>query len=149
MIDSNKLKLITGNVITDDRGNVSFVNDFNFEGVKRFYSVTNHRPQFVRAWHGHKMEAKFVSVIQGAALIGAVKIDSWESPSRDLEVNKYILSDKKPSILYIPPGYANGFMTLEGDTRLLFYSTSTLEESTGDDFRFNSRWWNIWDIVER
>jgi dTDP-4-dehydrorhamnose 3,5-epimerase len=149
MIDLNKLQIVAGNVITDDRGSVSFINDFNFEGVKRFYSVTNHRSQFVRAWHGHKKEAKFVSVIQGAALIGAVKIDSWDSPSRDLEVNKYILTDKKPSILYIPPGYANGFMTLGSDTRVIFYSTSTLEESAGDDFRFNSRLWNIWEVEER
>lgn len=144
-----KLKIIQGGVATDDRGRVSFVNDFNFEGVKRFYSVTNHRPQFIRAWHGHKKEAKFVSVIQGAALFGAVKIDSWESPSADLEVSKYVLSDTAPSILYVPPGYANGFMTLVENTRLIFYSTSSLAESNGDDYRYDAKHWDIWNILER
>lgn len=142
-------KLISGNKFVDDRGSVSFVNDFNFDGVKRFYSVTNYRAEFVRAWHGHKREGKYVSVIHGAALIGAVKIDSWESPSKDLLVNKYILSDSSPAILYIPPGYANGFMTLTKDTRLIFYSTSTLAESNGDDFRYDARLWNIWNVIER
>lgn len=144
-----KLKLIQGNAVTDDRGSVSFVNDFNFVGVKRFYSVINHRPQFVRAWHAHKKEAKFVSVIQGAAILGAVKIDSWENPSIDLEVSKYVLSERAPSILYIPPGYANGFMTLVENTRLIFYSTSTLVESIGDDYRYDSKLWDIWNITER
>ena len=145
----NNIKLINGGLSVDDRGVVSFVNDFSFNEVKRFYSVTNHRAQFVRAWHGHKREGKYVSVIQGSALIGAVKIDSWDSPSKNLEVSKYILSDKFPSILYIPPGYANGFMTLTKDTRLIFYSTSTLSESNGDDFRYDARLWDIWSVVER
>jgi dTDP-4-dehydrorhamnose 3,5-epimerase len=136
-------------VFTDDRGKVSFVNEFDFAGVKRFYSVVNHRAEFVRAWHGHKKEGKYVSVIQGAALIGAVKIDSWESPSKNLEVNKYILSDTSPAIVYIPPGYANGFMSLVENTRLIFYSTSTLSESNGDDYRYDARLWDIWNIVER
>ena len=149
MKDLSKLKVFNGNVFSDDRGSVSFVNDFDFYGVKRFYSVTNHRSQFIRAWHGHKLEGKYVSVIQGAALIGAVKIDSWDSPSRNLEVNKYVFSDKNPAILYIPPGYANGFMTLVNDTRLIFYSTLSLDESKNDDYRYDARLWDIWNIVER
>ncbi len=141
--------MIKGSVFTDDRGKVSFVNEFDFSGVKRFYSVVNHRAQFVRAWHGHKQEGKYVSVIQGAALIGAVKIDSWENPSKNLEVNKYVLSDASPTIVYIPPGYANGFMSLVENTRLIFYSTSTLSESNGDDYRYDARLWDIWNVVER
>jgi len=143
------LKLIKGDLFIDDRGSVAFINDFNFAGVKRFYSVTNHRPQFVRAWHGHKKEGKYVSVVQGAALFGAVKIDSWESPSKDLDVSKFVLSEKNPAILYIPPGYANGFMSLVENTRLIFYSTSTLAESNGDDYRYDARLWDIWNVVER
>ena len=143
------LKLIKGDLFIDDRGSVAFINDFNFAGVKRFYSVTNHRPQFVRAWHGHKKEGKYVSVVQGTALFGAVKIDSWESPSKDLDVSKFVLSEKNPAILYIPPGYANGFMSLVENTRLIFYSTSTLAESNGDDYRYDARLWDIWNVVER
>ena len=37
-----------------------FVNDFNFENVKRFYQVENHRQGFIRAWHGHKKEGKYI-----------------------------------------------------------------------------------------
>jgi dTDP-4-dehydrorhamnose 3,5-epimerase-like enzyme len=117
--------------------------------VKRFYMVSNHAAGFVRAWHGHKKEAKYVLVVAGAALVGAVAIDDWQKPAKDAEVQRFVLSEKKPALLYIPAGYANGFMSLTRDARLIFFSTSSLEESQGDDFRYESRYWDIWSVVER
>ena len=142
-------KLLEGGLAVDDRGELGFVNGFNFEGVKRFYSVVNHRAGFVRAWHGHKREAKYVMAVQGAALVGAVRIDDWANPSKGLQPARYVLSAHKPAALFIPAGYANGFMSLTGDAKLLFFSTSTLEESQGDDIRFDSRHWDIWSVAER
>jgi len=142
-------RLIEGGLAVDDRGAVSFVNDFDFAGVKRFYTVTNHRAGFVRAWHAHRHEAKYVTVLQGAAIIGVVEIDDWENPSREKKVHRYILSSSKPSVIYIPPGYANGFMSLTKDTLLVFFSTATLEESRGDDVRYDARYWDIWGVIER
>ena len=55
-----------------------------------------------------------------------------------------LLSSKSPKVLYIPENYANGFMTLEENTIVQFFSTSTLEESLGDDMRFDFDKWNIW-----
>jgi len=130
-------KIINGGLSVDDRGSVTFINDFNFSDVKRFYVVENHRSGFIRAWHGHEKEGKYVFVVKGTALIGAVDMNS-ESPK------KYILSDRSPKILYIPPGHANGFKTLEEDTRIIFYSTSTLQDSLGDDIRFPFDRWDIW-----
>ncbi len=141
--------IINGGLAVDDRGEIAFVNDFHFESVKRFYMVSNHRQDFVRAWHAHRREAKYVFAVSGAALVGAVKIDNWDKPSVDLPVGRYVLSSKKPQILYVPPGYANGFMSLTSDLKLIFYSTSTLEESAGDDIRYDARYWDIWNVVER
>jgi dTDP-4-dehydrorhamnose 3,5-epimerase len=133
----------------DDRGEVGFVNGFDFAGVKRFYSVRNHRAGFVRAWHGHRREAKYVPVVAGAALVAAVRVDDWENPSRALPVTRHTLSAAAPRVLYIPAGYANGFMSLTDDARLMFFSTSTLEESAADDIRFESRLWDVWTVEER
>lgn len=145
----DKPKMIQGGIAVDDRGNVSFVNDFDFHDIKRFYMVENHQQGFVRAWHAHKKEMKYVMVVKGAALVGTVKIDNWEKPSRDLQPEKFILSDQKPTVLYVPAGYANGFMSLTADARIIFFSSSTLEESKGDDFRYSARYWDIWQIEER
>jgi len=145
----DELYILNGGLSIDDRGELAFVNDFDFDSVKRFYIVSNHKAGFVRAWHAHKREAKYVTAIAGAALVGAVNIDNWEKPSADLSVRQYVISSKKPQVLYIPPGYANGFMSLTPDMRLIFFSTAVLEESANDDIRFDARYWDIWNVVER
>ena len=133
-----KPELMNGGLAVDDRGMVRFVNDFSFTDVKRFYQVSNHKRDYIRAWHGHNHEQKYVYVAKGTALIGAVSMQTEE-------VFKFVLSDKKPCILKIPSGFANGFKTLEEDTQILFFSTSTLQESLNDDIRFAYDKWNIWE----
>jgi dTDP-4-dehydrorhamnose 3,5-epimerase len=140
---------ISGGKAFDDRGSLTFINDLDLTIFKRFYVVENHARGFVRAWHGHKKEAKAVVVVSGSALVAAVKIDNWDSPSKDLKVERVVLSAEKPSALLIPAGYANGFMTLTDSAKVMFLSTSSLEESAGDDFRFDARLWNPWNIEER
>ena len=146
---SNEPKMMEGGLGVDDRGTVAFVNGFAFEGVKRFYLVSNHSQGFVRAWHAHRKEAKYVTVVQGAAVVAAVAGDNWEKPSKDAKVHRFVLSAHKPGVLFIPAGYANGFMSLTEDAKLMFFSTSTLEESKGDDVRYDARYWDAWQVVER
>lgn len=142
-------RLIKGGLAVDDRGQVSFVNDFDFEGVKRFYAVENHTRGFIRAWHAHRKEAKYVMVVKGAALIGAVEIDDWDNPSKDAQVQRHVLNEASPAVLFIPAGYANGFMSLTADTKILFFSTSSLEDSRGDDIRYDAHHWDPWTVEER
>jgi dTDP-4-dehydrorhamnose 3,5-epimerase-like enzyme len=142
-------ELLRGGLAVDDRGEVGFVNEFAFDDVKRFYTVSNHAVGFVRAWHGHQHEAKYVLAVSGAALVCCVEVDDWESPSPALEVKRFVLSARTPAVLRVPEGYANGFMTLTPDAKLMFFSTSTLEESLGDDVRFPARLWDPWQVEER
>ena len=130
--------IIPGGVAVDDRGSVRFVNDFDFKNVKRFYQVQNHRQGFIRAWHGHQYEAKYVYVASGSALIGAANMETQV-------VDKFVLSSQSPKVLFIPAGYANGFKTLEENTIILFFSTSDLNSSLKDDIRFAYDKWNIWE----
>ena len=149
LTEQNKTFIINGDLSIDDRGELMFVNQFNMELVKRFYVVSNHKQGFIRAWHAHKFESKYVFIVNGTALISTVEIDDWEKPSSDLIVEKFVLTAKKPSILYIPSGYAHGFKTLSTDTKIMFFSTSTLKDSVDDDYRFDAYKWNPWEIVER
>ena len=142
-------RLIQGDSAVDDRGVLQFANDFHFEGVKRFYLVSNHKVGFVRAWHAHRHEAKYVAVVDGAAIVAAVAIDDWDNPSKNRQIHRFVLSADKPAVLYIPTGYANGFMSLTEDTKLIFFSTRTLEESRGDDIRYDARYWDPWQVIER
>jgi dTDP-4-dehydrorhamnose 3,5-epimerase len=142
-------ELLHGDLAVDDRGEIGFVNDFDFADVKRFYTVANHEPGFVRAWHGHRREAKYVLAISGAALVCCIQIDDWEDPSPDLDVRRFVLSERRPAMLRVPPGFVNGFMTLTAGAKLIFFSTSTLAESLDDDIRFEARRWDPWHVEER
>jgi len=137
--------LINGGVSVDERGTISFVNDFNFPKIKRFYMVYTGKKGAVRAWHGHKKEAKYVFAVSGDSLVGAIQINDWKNPSEKAKVYSFSLSSKKPAILYIPKGYANGFKSLTNDAKLIFFSTSTLNQSKKDDIRFDAEYWDIWN----
>ncbi|MEJ2249673.1 MAG: NAD-dependent epimerase/dehydratase family protein [Candidatus Lokiarchaeota archaeon] len=150
-IGKRDIQLIDGGIAVDDRGTLTFANDFDFYGVKRFYQVQNFSTSIIRAFHGHRREAKYVYVAKGSAIVAAVKLDDMNSPSKDQKVYRYVLSDKNPKVLFIPPQYANGFRPLEEDTRITFFSTSSLEESKGDDYRFPADYWGdeIWKVENR
>jgi dTDP-4-dehydrorhamnose 3,5-epimerase len=136
-------------VATDDRGHLRFVNNFDVEKYQRFYLIENYQAGFVRAWHGHKLDGKAFFVTRGAALVGAVRIDDWDSPSTNLTVDRVVLSSEKPAVFEIPPGYANGFMALEYATQVLVFSMMPFDQAADDDYRFPARYWDIWSVEER
>jgi dTDP-4-dehydrorhamnose 3,5-epimerase-like enzyme len=141
--------LITGGKSIDDRGSVSFFNEIDLSIWKRFYIVSNHSLGFIRAWHGHKLEHKMVIPLEGSSLVASVKIDDWVRPSIHEIPEKFTLSADSPKALFIPKGFANGFKTLTPDAKLLFLSSSTLEESSADDYRFDWNLWNPWEVEFR
>lgn len=142
------MQIIDGGLSVDDRGTVSYVNDFDFKDVKRFYMVQNHEKGFVRAWHGHKNEAKYVFVTKGAILFGTFKVDDWDDPLIH-DLHRFVISANRPQIVYIPKGYVNGFKSLTEDTQVIFFSTATTEESESDDFRYPAKRWDIWEVEQR
>jgi dTDP-4-dehydrorhamnose 3,5-epimerase len=150
-MDSKEPVLIPGGLAVDDRGTIMFANEFSFPGVKRFYAVSNFETGVVRAWHGHRLEGKYVLVSSGSAIIAVAPLDSKNKLSKKTVPTRYILSARKPSVLWIPPGFANGFRPLEAGTQLFFFSTSTLEESKGDDYRFAFDYLGetVWQIENR
>lgn len=144
-------RLIAGDLTVDDRGQIRFVNDFALAGVKRFYVIENYSPDTIRAFHGHRQEMKYLTVVQGSALIAAVPFDDPKTPRKDVSMARFVLAAVKPTVVCIPPGYANGFKALEPRTILLVFSTATLEESKTDDYRFPADYWGeeVWTVQNR
>lgn len=143
-----KPNLIKGGLAIDERGQMVFANDFDFKGVKRFYMAENFSCETIRGFHGHLKEAKYALAISGTALIVAALMDNAEKPSKNSEVYRFVLSARKPEILYIPPRYANGMRSLEKNTKVIFFSTTSMEEAKEDDFRFPWDYWGkeVWEI---
>jgi dTDP-4-dehydrorhamnose 3,5-epimerase-like enzyme len=141
--------IISGGKATDDRGSLTFNNGIELNQFKRFYAIENHRQGFIRAWHGHLKEAKLFVPLRGSFLVAAVELDDPVSPSKDNKIAKSVISDTNSNSLFIPAGFANGFMNLSADAILLVYSTTSLDESKGDDYRFEFDYWNPWEIEQR
>lgn len=144
-IMSEHPSILQGDCYIDERGEIRFINDFNFNDVRRFYFIHHHSDKIVRAWQGHKQEKKYFVVVQGLFLICAVKINDWEHPDPDLSVEKFVLSVRKTQLLSIPPGYANGFRALAPDSTLLVFSDKNLSESQKDIYRFDQKLWYAWN----
>lgn len=138
-----KPKIIHGGNFLDCRGTISFVNDFNFEDIERFYIIGNSDNNPIRAWQGHKFEAKNFYCINGSFKIHFVKIDNWDNPSRDLVIETILMDTSESKILHIPSGYANAIQSLEKDSKLISFSTLPLSEVAEDTVRFNHEFWKI------
>ena len=116
-------KLIKVNVSPDDRGEITHCNDFNFlkKDLKRFYKIENHKLNFIRAWHAHKNEQKYILILSGSLKVSLVKIDNWKKPSKKLKIRNFFLNEKCPQILFIPGGYAHGTQNLKKILLLWFF----------------------------
>jgi dTDP-4-dehydrorhamnose 3,5-epimerase-like enzyme len=138
---SYKHKLISGNRFLDDRGLLSFINDFSLKHIIRFYEIAPKNTTIVRAWQAHKNECKWFYCTHGSFKVKVVKLDSFENPSDDLDVFTYELNSEIPQVLYIPSGYANGFKAISDDSKLMIFSDFDLEASKLDDFRYETEKW--------
>lgn len=141
--DENKLRLLKGGVHIDERGIVSFVNEFDFKGVDRFYSIRFHRANEPRGWVGHRLAKKWFTVIQGAILIAIVEPDQWDLPTRNLPLKRYVLSGDNPQVLCVPAGFVAGFLNFSADAILIVFSSGNLEDAMADEYRFKVDYWPI------
>jgi dTDP-4-dehydrorhamnose 3,5-epimerase-like enzyme len=140
-----KPKFIEGKVFSDSRGSVSFVNDFKFTDIARFYIITNSEENPIRAWQGHKLDSKNFYCVQGSFKVSFVKIDNWEQPSKELKVESVLLKSSESKVLHIPFGYANSVESLEKNSKLISFSTLPLDQAPNDDVRFEPHYWKTND----
>jgi len=138
----DKPKLIEGGSFVDDRGFLKYFNGFDPKelGIRRFYQTENFQKGFIRAWHGHLIESKWIYVPRGTILAGVVRIrrrpihdemgiqiwvDVDDQPYKKEEPETFVISSQNPSILYVPAGYANGVQNLEDNTCTIYFSDKT------------------------
>lgn len=137
--------IIQGGTYQDERGKLSFVNDFDLSEIKRYYIIEHPDTTVVRAWQAHQKEQKWFQVISGSFLVAIVQPDDWDNPSEKLEVRKFVLNADENQVLHIPGNFANGFKAIEPNSRMIVFSDFSIEESSKDNFRFNSQKWFDWE----
>lgn len=154
------LHIIHPSVFHDDRG--YFFESFN---KKKFIDLTGYSKEFVqdnqslsaknvlRGLHFQAppfAQAKLVRVVRGSVLDIAVDIRK-NSPT----FGKYIsleLSDKNNLSLFIPEGFAHGFITLEENTIFIYkcseyYNKESERTIMWNDVELNIDWKNVNPII--
>ncbi len=125
----------------DDRGffieifrKINF--DFNVVQVNHSFS----RKGVIRGFHFQKPpkeQAKFIKVISGRILDVVVNLDSLKYLMIELDENK---------ALFIPKGYAHGFLALE-DTHLIYFTDEYYDPEYEAGIIYNDKTLNIpWPI---
>jgi len=128
-------------IFTDDRGYFALFIDNKEVEVKRVYYVVNPARGTVRGFHFHKKEWKYFTIVRGSAKFVAL------DPKKPKEKFTFISSERSPAVISIPPGYANGWVSLEDTAILLCASTATTKESLKDDKRFDPyKWGDVWSV---
>ena len=134
-------EILTGQSAIDDRGTIVYNNSFAMDKIKRSFIIAPANEYVQREWHGHKIEQNWFQPINGSFLILVVAPDNWENPSFSLTPMEYVISAEKNEILHIPGGYVTKIKPLKPNSRLMVFSSFTLEESLKDDFRFKPELW--------
>lgn len=123
------MKIIHGNIFSDNRGILKFVNEFDMTRIVRMYTIEP-KLAVVRAWQGHKVETKWFYAAKGRFLVKTMHMVTKE-------INQYLLNSNESKILEINGGYFNGFQSLDEGSILIVYSDFDLQQSMKDDFRLN------------
>ena len=90
-------------------------------------------------------QGKFVTVIKGK--IFDIAIDLRKNSKTFGKYYKSILSEKNAKSLYIPPGFAHGFCTLEKENFVIYSCTSYRHKKSEIGIKYNDKDLNIkWPI---
>lgn len=142
------IKVIQGEIFHDERGQISSLNDFHFEGVKRTYIIHHPDASVIRGWHAHQFERKWFYCIKGSFTVALVKVDDWDNPSSDLQAELFHLSENDSRIVCVPAGYANCLKAHEAESIMQVYSDKILSEALLDSWRYDKNMWVNWNDVK-
>lgn len=132
---NNQLLITVGNRHQDNRGSITYNNEFDASIIKRIYTIENHSVDFVRGWQGHKIEQRWFAAMKGTFEISVIQVDDFVNPSKDLTIDKYELTDKELTYLHIPKGCITAIQSKEEGSKLLVLSDYALGE-VQDEYRF-------------
>lgn len=132
---NNQLQ-ITGSRYQDDRGIITYNNDFDASQIKRIYTIENHSTDFIRGWQGHKVEQRWFACMKGSFEVSVIVVDNFTNPSKDLIIQKYLLTDDVLTYLHIPSGCITAIQAKEEGSKLLVLADYGLGE-INDEYRYS------------
>ena len=139
----NGLKLFKPKVFGDDRGFFyeSFkASEFEALGLPTDFVQDNHSKSSKNVLRGmhfqwEKPQGKFLRVVKGSALF--VELDIRKNSPTLGQHEKFELNEDNKHLLWVPPGFANSFLTYEDDTEVLYKCTAEWNGKAESGIRWN------------
>ena len=128
-------QLLEGKKHQDERGIITYNNDFDASEIKRIYTIENNSTDFIRGWQGHKIEQRWFSAIKGTFKIQILSIAYFEKGLKGLQPYSFVLKADQMDILHVPAGFVSSIQALEVDAKLLVLADYKVGE-VDDEFRF-------------
>ncbi len=123
-------------LIADERGWLMEVlrSDWElFEGFGQAY-VTAAYPQVVKAWHMHRTQTDNIACVEG--MVKLVLCDGRENSRTKGEINEFVIGEKNPMLVKIPPRIWHGFKTIsEGAALVMNVPTNLYNYKEPDEHR--------------
>lgn len=106
-------------VIADERGWLMEVLRSDWGYFERFGQayVTAAYPQVVKAWHMHKKQTDNIACIKG--MVKLVLCDGRKHSETKEEIDEFVIGEKNPMLVKIPPQVWHGFKTISDETAIV------------------------------
>ena len=134
-------KIFIGNKHEDERGIITYNNEFDASKIKRIYTIENHSTDIFRGWQGHQIEQRWFAVMSGSFEISVILLDDFLNPNPNLEVHKFLIKNDVLSYLHIPAGRITAIKSIEQNSKLLVLADYALGE-LNDEYRFPIDYFN-------
>lgn len=94
-----------------------------FEKFAQTY-ITAAYPQVVKAWHMHKKQTDNIACIKG--VVKLVLCDSRRNSKTRGEINEFVIGEKNPMLVKIPPRVWHGFKNVSEEIALIINAPTHL-----------------------
>ena len=137
MIDG--VQLIPLKVNTDDRGYLIVVGSSGREDspsidtIKEVYVVGDMVRGTIRAFHKHESLWDCFFISHGSAKF--VLVDERTDSVSEGQMNTFVLTERNPSLLVVPPGVYHGWMSLDDDTQMVSMANEPYNSKNPDEKR--------------
>ncbi|MBN1687621.1 MAG: dTDP-4-dehydrorhamnose 3,5-epimerase family protein [Candidatus Omnitrophica bacterium] len=132
----NGVQLIPIQAHHDDRGYLMEIfrkTDPCFNKFGQVYLVGNMTRGTIRAFHKHEVLWDYFFISHGSAKF-ALRDDRPDSPTYEM-MNTFVIGDRKPGLLVIPPGVFHGWMSLQDDTQMISIASEVYNHANPDEVR--------------
>ena len=141
-------------VNTDDRGYLIVIGSSGREDapdmptLREVYLVGDVAKGTIRAFHKHELLWDYFFISHGSAKF--VLVDDRPNSATNGEMNTFVLTERNPSLLFVPPGVYHGWMSLEDDTQMVSLANNPYDPKKPDEKRISpDHFGDIWTVKGR